>query len=394
MFLRTVFLLITALLLTACWPQKESESSRLVIEQREEIKRLKQDLINAYRLISSTEQDGTLVRYRTIKTTAKIAGGGSTLDLIRERKKLLCGGNADLPGFGYLEPDTSEFSGFDIDICRAIGAAVLGSNGASLVEIVPLNSKLRFSSLQSGEIDLLSRNTTWTLSRDVELGIDFVATTFYDGQHVMVRKNDGILKISDLANRTICVQAGSTSEANINDYFKSSGLPVEILAFDERRTARTQYDVGACEAYTGDKSSLISQRTLLEDPDSHEILIHEISREPLSIAVRQNDGNWADVVRWTLQCLIAAESLGISQSNVQQQLKSETVLIRNLLGQSGSLGQKLGLSDDFCYEVILQVGSYKDIYSRNLGASSEFNLQRGLNALYREGGLLYPIPFK
>lgn len=234
-----------------------------------------------------------------------------------------CGGNADLPGFGYLDPDTSEFTGFDIDFCRAIGAATLGSQGANQVQITPLTSKLRFAALQSGDIDVLSRNTTWTMSRDSELRVNYAGVTFYDGQGVLVRVKDEIRKMSDLRGKAICVQANSTSASNVVDYFNEIDVPIEVRPFEDRIIALKQYDERAYDGYTGDKSSLIAQQTLLTEPSDHNILLEDISREPLGPMVRHGDDNWQDVVSWTLQCLINAEMLKVSQENVDSFLSSE-----------------------------------------------------------------------
>lgn len=387
--------IVLPFLLSACWQEADNEQARQVIEQKAEIARLNERLEKVDRFINELKREGgAIVKYQTLTQAAKFRGGDDTLESIRDRKKLMCGGNADLPGFGYLEPDSGEFTGFDIDICKAVGAAVLGVDGADLVEIVPLTAKLRFASLQAGEIDLLSRNSTWNLTRDTELRVNFVGVSFYDGQGVMVRLEDELQKISDLAGKTICVQSNSTSAANIQAYFDSRGLSIELREFDERQTALKQYDSGACDAYTGDKSSLISQKSLLRQPQKHQILIDQISREPLGVAVRHEDDNWSDIVHWTLQCLLNAEDLGVRKDNVTAMLDSQDRDIRRLLGVDGKLGETLGLSNDFCYQAILQVGSYNDIYTRHLGTLSQFNLPRGLNALYDDGGLHYPLPFK
>ena len=391
---RIVAWAMAAMMLAGCWENTSNSVSRENVELKMEMARLKEQLGASERLLNELKREGgAIVKYQTLTQSAKFRGGGDTLETVRDRKKLLCGGNADLPGFGYLEPDTGEFTGFDIDICRAVSAAVLGADGSNLLEIVPLTAKLRFASLQAGEVDLLSRNTTWTLSRDAEMKINFVGVSFYDGQGVMVRSEDEIRKVSELAGKAVCVQANSTSETNIRDYFASRGLNVEIRAFEERQTAITQYDERACDAYTGDKSSLVSQRSLLKQPGKHEVLIDEISREPLGLAVRDEDDNWADVVKWTLQCLISAEVHDIRQENVTAMLSSENKEVQHLLGVDGKLGRKLGLSDDFCYQAILQVGSYGDIYRRHLGPQSDFSMPRGANALYIDGGLHYPLPF-
>ena len=223
---------------------------------------------------------------------------------------------------------------------------------------------------------------------------DFAGITFYDGQGILVRIDDNFLKTSDLHGQSICVQANSTSASNIVEYYNSIGVAVEIRDFDERTTALKQYDSGACDAYTGDKSSLIAQQTLLSKPEQHMILPDNISREPLGPVVRHGDDNWRDIITWTIQCMINAEALDISQSNVVDMHASDNLMVKYLLGIEGELGQTMGLSNDFCYQIILQVGNFKDIYNRHLGPNTQFNLPRGLNALHSDGGLLYPLPFK
>jgi general L-amino acid transport system substrate-binding protein len=366
-----------------------------IVQLEAERKFLTAGLTNATAMLREIEQSGgLLVNQEIIIEPAVFTDESETLQAVKDRKVLLCGGNADLPGFGYLDPDNSEFVGFDIDFCRAIGAAVLGPEGADQVEIVPLTSKLRFAALQTGEIDVLTRNTTWTMSRDSELRADYAGITFYDGQGVLVRDADEIRKLSDFQSRTICVQSGSTSASNVATYFADQGLSVEVREFDDRIAALKQYEQKGCDGYTGDKSSLISQRTLLAHPNEHRILVDQISREPLGPVVRHNDGVWKDVVTWTIQCMLNGEQLGVSMDTVKENLSSEKVAVQRLLGGDGELGEKLGLQNDFCFQVISQVGNYKDIYERHLGSETDFNLARGLNALDVDGGIHYPLPFQ
>ena len=334
------------------------------------------------------------ISQQIVSQPVRFQGGGDTLREVIDRKTLRCGGNADLPGFGFLDPDSSEFIGFDIDICRAIGAAILGEQGASQIQVTPLTTKLRFASLQAGEVDVLTRNTTWTMSRDTELRTNYAGVTYFDGQGVLVRIKDEILKMSDLRGKSVCVVASSTSATNIKDYFANVGIPVEIREFDDRISALKQYDDGACDAYTGDKSSLIAQRTLLGIASSHAILFDEISREPLGPMVRHGDDNWLDVITWTIQCLFNGEHLGISQDNIDELRTDDESYFNRVLGIESELGRSIGIADDFCYQIIKQVGNYKDIYDRHLGQDTLFNLPRGLNALYTDGGLHYPLPLK
>ena len=320
------------------------------------------------------------------------AAEGITLQTVRDRGTLKCGGNQAVPGFGYINPDTNDFEGFDIDFCKAVAAAVLGD--ATAIEIRPTSANERFPVLQSGEIDVLIRNTTWTLSRDTQLGADFQPTTFYDGQGMMVRAADGISSLEDLAGGTICVQSGTTTEKNLADVFRARGIDFEPVVFDDADRTREAYDAGQCDGFTTDKSGLVSQQILLADPAAHIILDETMSKEPLGPMTRHGDNNWGDIVMWTVNCTIQAEELGIDSTNVDTFLGSEDPVIQNVMGETGDLGAGMGLSNDWCYQVIKQVGNYAEIYDRNLGPDTPFNLPRGLNTLWTEGGLLYSPPFR
>ena len=326
------------------------------------------------------------------QVAVEFAGSGDTLDLVRDRGVLNCGGNQSVPGFGYLDPDSGAFTGFDIDFCKAIAAAVLGDSEA--IEVTPTTGTSRFPTLQSGEVDVLIRNTTHTFSRDTSLGFDFVPITFYDGQGMMVRKDSGISTLADLEGGTICVQAGTTTEKNLSDYFTAINVNYEPLVFPDAPTTLDAYDSGACDGFTTDKSGLVSNQILLSEPDAHTILVEDMSREPLGPLTRHGDNNWNDVVAWTVLCTINAEFLDVNSENVDSMLGGDDPVISNLLGETGDLGQALGLDNDFCYQVITQVGNYEEIYNRNLGPETPFDLARGLNALYTDGGILYPTPFK
>lgn len=320
------------------------------------------------------------------------AATSNTLETVRNRGTLRCGGNQAVPGFGYINPDTNDFEGFDIDFCRAVAAAVLGD--ASAVEIRPTTANERFPVLQSGEIDVLIRNTTWTLSRDTQLGADFQPTTFYDGQGMMVRRADDINSLDDLEGGTICVQSGTTTEKNLADVFRARGINFQPVVFDDADRTREAYDAGQCDGFTTDKSGLVSQQILLADPEAHIILEETMSKEPLGPLTRHGDNNWGDIVMWTVNCTIEAEELGINSGNVDSFLGGEDPVIQNVLGETGDLGAGMGLSNDWCYQVIKQVGNYGEIYDRNLGPDTPFNLARGLNNLWTEGGLLYSPPFR
>lgn len=317
---------------------------------------------------------------------------GDTLQLVRNRGALKCGGNQAVPGFGYLNPNTNNFEGFDIDYCKAVAAAVFGD--ATKYEVRPTTAGERFPVLQAGEVDVLIRNTTWTFSRDTSLGFEFVPVTFYDGQGMMVRRADGINTLQEMAGATICVQSGTTTERNLADVFRSQGIPFEPLVFDDADKTREAYDAGQCDGFTTDKSGLISQRILLANPADHVILEETMSKEPLGPLVRHGDNNWGDIVRWTVFCTFQAEELGVTSANVDSLLSSENPFIQNLLGVTGDLGQMMGLSNDFCYQVIKQVGNYGEIYDRNLGPNTPFNVPRGLNEQWTNGGLIYSAPFR
>lgn len=329
----------------------------------------------------------------TEETAAPAAQEGSTLQIVRERGVLNCGGNANVPGFGYLDPDTNEFAGFDIDYCRAIAAAVLGD--ANAVEVRPTTAQERFPVLQAGEVDVLIRNTTWTISRDTSLGFNFAPTTFYDGQGMMVRKDSGITKLEDLEGATICVQQGTTTEKNLADVMRALGVSYEPVVLGDAPSTLAAYDEGRCDGFTTDKSGLVSQQILLQDPSAHVILEETMSKEPLGPLVRHGDDQWFDIVKWVTFGTFQAEELGITSENVEEMAAtSEDPVVRNLLGVEGDLGQGLGLDNDFMVQVIKQVGNYGEIYDRNLGPDTPFNLARGLNAQWTDGGLIYSPPFR
>lgn len=394
-FKKLIIAFVVATAVPSCADQGEVDFHARSIELERENKKLNKQLQEITATVREMQQNKYgVVRERVISKPVTYKGGGETLKQVVERKVLRCGGNADLPGFGFLSPDSGQFEGFDIDVCRAIGAAVLGKQGSSQIEVLPLTSKLRFASLQSGRVDVLTRNTTWTMSRDAELRTNFAAVTFYDGQGILVRDASNIKKLSDLQDKAVCVQAGSTSASNMVDYMASLGISIELNEYSDRVAAREQYDRKACEAFTGDKTSLLAQRSLLSIPENHTFLFGSISREPLGPVVRHDDDNWKDVVTWTVQCLINAEAQDVSYENVEEKLQSEDIGHKWLLGLEGRLGEQLGLSNDFCYQVIKQVGNYKDIYERHLGPDTEFNLPRGINSLYSDGGLHYPLPFR
>lgn len=326
----------------------------------------------------------------TQATTATVAG--QTLATVQERGVLKCVGNPNLIGFGYLDPDSGEFSGFDVDFCKALAAAVLGD--AAAYEILPADATQRFPLLQSGEGDVLVRNTTWTISRDTSLGFNFAPTTFYDGQGMMVRTDSGIESLEDMEGATVCVQQGTTTEKNLADVMRGLGVDYEPVVFQDSVDTRQAYDEGRCDGFTTDKSGLLSERTQMENPDDHVILDETMSKEPLGPAVRHGDDQWFDIVKWVTFGVIAAEEYGITSENVEEMAEtSEDPVIRNLLGAEGDLGVGLGLENDFMVQVIKQVGNYGEIYDRHLGPDA-LNVPRGYNAQYIDGGLQYAPPFR
>lgn len=324
---------------------------------------------------------------------AQAPGFGDTLKAVQARGKLICGVNGQLPGFSFLDP-SGNFSGFDVDFCRAIAAAVFGD--ATKVEFRPTTTQERFTVLQTGEIDVLSRNTTWSLVRDTELGLNFTAVTFYDGQGIMVPKDSGITTLKDLEGGTICVQKGTTTELNLADVMATEGVNYTPAVFDDVNATYGAYAEGRCDAVTSDKSQLNSvAKGLLTDPDQHVIMDVTLSKEPLGPVVRHGDDQWFDIVKWTIFATFAAEQYGMSSANVDE-VRSTTTNpeFKRLLGLEADLGLKLGLTNEWAYNVIKQVGNYAEIYERSLGEGTPTYIPRGLNNLYLNGGVLYAPPFR
>lgn len=315
----------------------------------------------------------------------------STLQTVLDRGKVICVGNNALPGFGFID-ESGNFSGFDVEYCSVLAAAIFGDSTA--YEIRPATAKERFTILQSGEGDVIIRNTTWTLTRDTDLGGNFTATTFYDGQGIMVRKDSGITTLQDLNGGSICVQTGTTTELNLADQMAAAGVEYEPVVFETADEVTTAYEEGRCDAWTTDKSGLVSRQTVLANPADHIIMDVTLSKEPLGPMVRQGDDQWYDIVNWATFVTFTAEEFGITSANVDDFMDSEDPNIRKLLGQEGDFGQKLGLQNDWAYNIIKQVGNYAEIYDRNLGPDTVFNLPRGLNALYTDGGILYAPPIR
>jgi general L-amino acid transport system substrate-binding protein len=314
------------------------------------------------------------------------------LALVQDRGELICGVNDGLPGFGFVGDD-GENAGFDVDFCRAIAAAVLGDAGA--VEFRAVSADGRPTALQSGEVDVLIRNTTWTVTRDTSWGT-FAPTTFYDGQGMMVREADGIEELADLDGATICVQTGTTTELNLADVFEAEGIDFTPLPFGDDTQTYQAYDDGQCDAVTSDRSQLLAQRTALENPDDHVILDRVMSKEPLGPVVPLGDVAWFNVVKWVVFALIEAEEQGITQDNVEDMAaSSDNPVVQRLLGAvNPELGQGLGLEPDWAVAAISATGNYGEIYDRHLGPGTPFELERGPNALWTDGGLLYAPPYR
>ena len=318
--------------------------------------------------------------------------GGERLQAILDRGTLICGAHGTFQGFGFLD-EAGNWSGFDVDFCRAWAAALFDDPNA--VEFRSLSAQDRFTALQSGEVDVLARNSTWTFTRDAELGLTFGPVTFYDGQAIMVRRDivdDPTAGLDALEGAQVCVQSGTTTELNLADQFRAANISYEPVVFAEQPEAFQAYEENRCDAITSDRSQLATQgQAVLSNFDDHIILDLVMSKEPLGPAVAQGDEQWGDVVRWVVYGLIEAEELGITSQNVDEFLTSEDPVVRRLLGVEGELGSELGVSNDFVYRAIKHVGNYGEIFERNL---SSFGLERGINALWRDGGLLYAIPFR
>jgi general L-amino acid transport system substrate-binding protein len=320
------------------------------------------------------------------------AASAATLDTVRQRGALVCGVSQGLAGFS--NPDAQgRWTGLDTDICRAVAAAVLGD--AKKARFVPLSSKESFTALQSGAVDLLTRNTTWTQTRDTALGLNFVATIFYDGQGFMVRRGVGVDRAEQLDGATVCVNAGTTTELNLADFFRARKMRYTPVVFEKSDEVLAAYQAGRCDAYTTDQSGLYAQRLKLRDRNAHTILPDVISKEPLGPVVRQGDDPWFDIVRWTVFALIDAEELGVRQTNVDEmRTASADPRIRRLLGAEGRAGANMGLDAEWALRAIRQVGNYGELFDRHLGKGSPLMIDRGMNRLWNKGGLLYAPPIR
>jgi general L-amino acid transport system substrate-binding protein len=325
---------------------------------------------------------------------ASAAQSASTLESVKAKGFVQCGVNgSNLAGFG-AQDSAGNWTGLDIDLCKAVAAAVFGD--ATKVKFTPLSAKDRFPALQSGEIDMLARNTTWSVSRDSQLGFDFRAINYYDGQGFMVKKELGVKSALELDGASVCVQSGTTTELNLADYFRANNMEFKPVVFEAQDEADAAYNAGRCDAYTTDASGLYSIRLKMTNPDDHIVLPEIISKEPLGPAVRQNDSQWLDIVSWAHYAMVAAEEFGITQANVEEMKASANPDIKRFLGEEAdsTIGADLGLPKDWAVQIIKAVGNYGESFERNVGQGSPLKIDRGLNALWTKGGLQYAPPIR
>ena len=317
------------------------------------------------------------------------AANAATMDDVKKKGFVQCGVSQGVPGFS--NPDANDnWTGIDVDVCRAVAAAVLGDS--KKVKFSPLTAKERFTALQSGEIDILSRNTTWTATRDTALGLNFAGVNYYDGQGFMVRKSLGVKGAMELAGAAVCTNLGTTTELNVADFFRANKMEYKLVAFEKADEVVAAYDAGRCAVYTTDQSALAANRIKLSSPDDHMVLPDVISKEPLGPVVRHGDDQWLDVVKWSLIAMLNAEELGISSANVGKMMSSDNPGIRRFLGTEGDVGKNLGLSTDWAANIVKQVGNYAESFDRNVGPNTSLKLSRGVNANWKDGGLMYGMP--
>ncbi len=323
--------------------------------------------------------------------TAQAASAQATLNTVKQRGVLQCGSNTGLAGFGL--PDAQgTWTGLDVEFCRAVAAAIF--NDPTKVKFIPLTAKDRFTALQSGEVDVLSRNTTWTSSRDTQLGLNFAATNYYDGQGFLARKALKVNSALELNDAAICVQQGTTTELNLADYFRANKMKLKTVTFASSDEAVKAYDAGRCDAFTTDASGLYAERLRLANPNDHAVLPEVISKEPLGPVVRHGDDQWFDIVKWTHFAMVGAEELGVTKANVDDMKKSENPDIKRLLGTEGKHGEALGLTNDWAYRIVKHVGNYGESFERTVGQASPLKIARGLNDLWTKGGLQYAPPVR
>ncbi len=335
---------------------------------------------------------------RVVTTLAAAAALGfaasasaQTLNTVKQRGNLVCGVSQGLPGFSTPD-DRGNWTGLDVDLCRAVAAAIF--NDANKVKFTPLSAKDRFTALQSGEIDVLSRNSTWTLSRDTSLGLNFAAVNYYDGQGFMVRKALKINSALELNGASVCTQTGTTTELNLADYFRANKMKYEVLALATADETIKAYDAGRCDVFTTDVSQLYSEKLKLTNANDHIILSEVISKEPLGPAVRHGDDQWFDLIKWTHFAMINAEELGVSSKTIDEALKSDKPDVKRLVGTEGNMGEQLGLTKDWAVRIVKLVGNYGEVFERNVGSGSKLGIARGLNNLWTKGGIQYAPPIR
>jgi general L-amino acid transport system substrate-binding protein len=316
---------------------------------------------------------------------------GGTLKKVMAKGYVQCGVSQGLPGFSNADDD-GNWTGLDVDLCRAVAAAVFGD--ADKVKYSPLSAKQRFTALSSGEIDILSRNTTWTMTRDTQLGLNFAGVNYYDGQGMMVPTALGAKSALELDGANICTNTGTTTELNVTDYFESNGMSFNLVAFEKADEVVAAYDAGRCDVYTTDRSGLAAQRGKLTNPDAHVVLPEIISKEPLGPVVRQGDDQWFNIVRWSLNAMINGEELGLTSSNIEAMMSSDNPSIKRFVGAEGNFGEELGISNKWAENIIAQVGNYGESYERHVGENTPLKLARGVNALWSNGGILYAAPIR
>ena len=327
----------------------------------------------------------------SIALSLSVTAQAGTLEDVKQRGTLSCGVSTGLAGFSQKD-ENGKWSGLDVDVCRAVAAAVLGDAGK--VQYKPLTAKERFTALQSGEIDILSRNTTWTHTRDTSLGLNFAGVNYYDGQGFMVSKDLGVKSALELDGAAVCIQAGTTTELNLADYFRANGIGYTAITFDTSDQTRAGFESGRCDVLTSDQSQLYALRIGLKNPDSAMVLPEVISKEPLGPVVRQGDDAWFNIVRWSLMAMVEAEFLGIDSAGADKAKMEVNPSQKRLMGSEGDAGQKLGISADWGYNIVKQVGNYAESFERNVGQGSPLKIARGLNAQWNKGGIMYSSPVR
>lgn len=325
----------------------------------------------------------------TTSSESDSSANTSRLDTVIARGNVICGVNGQLPGFSFVN-ENGEYSGMDVDICKAIASALF--NDPSKVEYRDLSAQERFTAVQSGEVDILNRNTTWTISRDTSIGMEFAPTIFYDGQGLMATKASRVQKLEDLKGKSVCILSGTTNEQNLADRMRKLGATYTPVVFEDTDAVYAAYEQGRCEAVTSDRSQLVARRAVLANPDEHTVLENVMSKEPLAPLVANGDAKWFDAVKWITYSLIQAEEFGINSQNLADFAETQDPEIKRFLGQEGSLGEDMGLPNDFAARVVKNVGNYGEVYEKNIG--TPFNLERGQNELWTNGGLLYSPPFR